>query len=116
MDELMEGVRVLSESVIKINNYGSVLLTLFIILIICIIVGVLGFIYDEHIIQITCIILGGVCVIGMTPFAFIIPNLQTQYKVTISETVNFKEFTQKYEVISVDGEIYTVVEKKVEEE
>lgn len=30
------------------------------------------------------------------------------YKVTINETVNFKEFDSKYEVLEKDGEIYTI--------
>ena len=35
----------------------------------------------------------------------------TQYKVTISEEVNFVEFNEKYEIISQDGKIYTIKER-----
>lgn len=35
---------------------------------------------------------------------------QTQYKVTIDDTVTFKEFSEKYKVVSQEGEIYTIVE------
>ena len=34
-----------------------------------------------------------------------------QYQVTISDNVKMKEFNEKYEVIDVDGEIYTIREK-----
>lgn len=35
----------------------------------------------------------------------------TKYKVAIDDSVGFKEFTNRYEVISSDGDIYTVKEK-----
>ena len=43
-----------------------------------------------------------------------IPSLykqQTQYYVTISDEVNYKEFVEKYEVIECKGDIYIVEEK-----
>jgi hypothetical protein len=39
---------------------------------------------------------------------------ETQYKVTISDEVNFNEFVEKYEVIEQDGKIYTVRERENE--
>ena len=36
---------------------------------------------------------------------------ETQYKVTISDEVDFNEFMEKYEIIEQDGKIYTVREK-----
>ena len=35
----------------------------------------------------------------------------TQYKVTISDEVNFTEFNDKYEIIEQDGKIYTIKER-----
>ena len=35
---------------------------------------------------------------------------KTIYKVTIDENVSYKEFTRLYEVIEVEGEIYTITE------
>jgi hypothetical protein len=35
----------------------------------------------------------------------------TEYKVTIDDSVKYVEFTEKYEVIDQEGEIYTVREK-----
>ena len=39
-----------------------------------------------------------------------------KYKVTIDETVNAKDFLDKYEVLSKEGEIFTVREIELEEE
>lgn len=44
-----------------------------------------------------------------------IPSLyeqKTQYYVTISDEVNLKEFTEKYEIIEIKGDIYIVEENK----
>ena len=38
-----------------------------------------------------------------------------KYKVTIDETVNAKDFLDKYEVLSKEGEIFTVREIELEE-
>lgn len=39
------------------------------------------------------------------------PTGKTIYQVTISDSVNFKEFTDTYEILDQDGLIYTIVEK-----
>ena len=36
---------------------------------------------------------------------------QTRYEVTISNYVNFNEFTSKYQVVKQEGLIYTIIEK-----
>ena len=38
-----------------------------------------------------------------------------EYTITIDNSVNFNEFYDKYEIISVDGEKYRVIEKHVKE-
>jgi hypothetical protein len=35
----------------------------------------------------------------------------TEYKVTIDDSVKYVEFTEKYEVVDQEGEIYTVRER-----
>ena len=37
-----------------------------------------------------------------------------QYKITVSDDVSLNEFDDKYEIVSRDGDIYTVVEKDIE--
>jgi hypothetical protein len=39
---------------------------------------------------------------------------ETRYQVLISDEVNFKEFNERYEVVSQDGLIYTVRERESE--
>lgn len=50
-----------------------------------------------------------------TVVTFCIPGLyeqKTQYYVTISDEVSYKEFIEKYEIIETKGDIYIVEEKK----
>lgn len=37
---------------------------------------------------------------------------ETQYKVTIDDSVSMNEFNEKYEVVSQEGKIYTVRERR----
>ena len=41
-----------------------------------------------------------------------VPNGKYQYQVTISDNVSMVEFNERYDVISVEGKIYTIVEKE----
>lgn len=34
-----------------------------------------------------------------------------QYKITISDSVPYNEFVEKYEVLNIEGKIYTVIDK-----
>lgn len=58
----------------------------------------------------------GIPVTVVVAIAFLIfapdsAKYETEYKVIVSDEVNFEEFTQKYEVISVKDDLYTVKEK-----
>lgn len=39
----------------------------------------------------------------------------TEYTITIDDSVGFHEFYSKYEIVSVDGEEYRVIEKHIKE-
>ena len=41
-------------------------------------------------------------------------TFHTEYKVIIDDSVGFNEFTERYKIISNDGDVYTVVEKHVD--
>ena len=43
-----------------------------------------------------------------------VPNGEYEYQVTISDDVSMTEFNEKYEVIKVEGKIYTIREKEDE--
>ena len=59
--------------------------------------------------------LAGIIAVGLyvALFSFVPDSYkyETEYKVIVSDEVNFEEFTQKYEVISVKDDLYTVKEK-----
>lgn len=38
-----------------------------------------------------------------------------EYKVTISDTVSFKDVYEKYNILKQEGEIYTIIEKTAED-
>ena len=42
------------------------------------------------------------------------PSDIKEYQVTIDESVSMVDFTSKYDIIRVDGEIYTIQEKESE--
>lgn len=48
-------------------------------------------------------------------FHVIVPDDYTAYKVTISESVSMTEFYEQYEIIDVDGKIYTIRERDYDE-
>jgi hypothetical protein len=52
-------------------------------------------------------IFASVCVTSQEPIAY-----ETQYKVTINESVSMVEFLDKYEIIDQEGKIYTVKERE----
>lgn len=73
---------------------------------------------------------GIVCIVGLLIFAIgavgtkhsleLMNELETfkynKYKVTIDETVNARDFLNQYEVLSREGEIFTIKEIEVDEE
>lgn len=44
-------------------------------------------------------------------FEGILPEKYVKYKVTISEDVSMTEFYDQYEIIDIDGKIYTIMER-----
>lgn len=106
---MMEGVEILSQSVCtEFNEIGFIA---------CVILcGSIGFIIDLCN-DFSDVVFGAiiVCVAGMFAyfliFEFAFPEKYIQYKVTISEEVSMTEFYEKYEIIDVDGAIYTIREK-----
>ena len=113
---MLEGIRVLSESYIHILPFGWWLL---------LVVGLLGSLMgiaffiiagQEHscggiifssFCSLICLSLIGICI-----YYYANKAPTTYYKVTIDDTVNFKEFNDRYEITDQDGEIYTIVEKE----
>jgi hypothetical protein len=42
-------------------------------------------------------------------------TIRTEYQVTVDSSVSFQEFFEKYEVVSADGYVYTVIERVSED-
>lgn len=108
---MMEGVEILSQSVCnEANEIGFILCIL-----ICAIVGFAIDLCNDLSDGIFGAIAG--CVVGIFAYAIIFqcifPVKFIKYKVTISEEVSMVEFYEKYEIIDVDGAIYTIREMKV---
>ena len=47
-------------------------------------------------------------------FCYEYSTFHTEYRVTIDDSVCFNEFTERYEIISSDGDVYTVIDRQVD--
>lgn len=106
---MMDGIEILSQSMCnETNEIGLFLCTL-----ICAIVGFAIDLCNDLSDGIFGTIAG--CLVGCFAYAIIFqcifPVKFIKYKVTISEEVSMVEFYEKYEIIDVDGMIYTIREK-----
>lgn len=107
----MEGVTILSTTTVAIG------IPLWVGILIALLVGVLwGLIMfgisDEPILG---VISGALAAILIT-IAFVVTGSfsnqeETHYKVILDDSVQYVEFTEKYEVIDQEGEIYTIRER-----
>ena len=108
----MEGVTILN-SYESLTNFGSILLmsilcTWFLAVAIVALFALLKYGCDswkEFAILVVCVVLFIVC-------GCLIPEdkYETRYQVTVDNSVSMNEFQNKYEVIEVEGKIYTVRE------
>lgn len=104
---MLEGITVLSESNTVVPDCGWFTLIGFVLAVISLVWFML--IYDDAEIMVSVfIIFWGLIIWGAT---WLDGDSETRYKVTISEEVSMVEFCEKYEVIDVDGMIYTIKEK-----
>lgn len=106
---MIEGVEILSQSVCTETNGIGLLLCVIIFLI----VGFAIDICNDLSYGIFGVIAG--CIVGIFAYAIIFqcifPVKFIKYKVVISEEVSMTEFCEKYEIIDVDGAIYTIRDK-----
>lgn len=109
----MEGVQILSKSEILTISYWFywmyIISSLFLLIFFIIyritkndIFAIIGFII--------CVVLALVGGIGAGTIR--VPTGEYEYKVTIDNTVNMIEFNTKYEIITQEGLIYTIRERK----
>lgn len=108
---MMDGIEILSQSVCAETNGTALIFCTLICMFIGLIIDICNDLSDG--------ILGAIAgsIVGIFAYAIIFqcifPDKFIKYKVTISEEVSMVEFYEKYEIIDVDGMIYTIREKKV---
>lgn len=105
----MEGIEILSQEVCNELQLVPLLLCIMILSFI----GMLIDLFNDLTDGIIGAFLG--CILGIFIYAIIfhaiVPDKYIKYKVTISEDVSMTEFYEQYEIIDVDGKIYTIREK-----
>lgn len=125
----MNGVTVINsiEVVAKTGHIWDIKCTIFLIILIIGIISLIGIIHSIHkyddaeeqcwwcrtptvILVSTMISVGLACTMCSylqdTPIEY-----KTQYQVTVDDTVSMNEFTERYNIISIEDKIYTVEEK-----
>lgn len=113
MDNLMDGLDLLSKTPIKelsgfyLFAWILVICAIFIISVIIAIIKSDGeiFAFGSVLAVIICILFALFSDLAQ------VPNGKYQYKVTVDDNVNFKEFNNTYNVMNIDGEIYTITLK-----
>lgn len=118
---MLKGVTILnSYDVTSPEWYGTFFLLLFLVFVSIIGIALIVYIFrnskqrKDAFVPSVIVILFTLCCMVASICGFIhLPEnkYQTRYEVTISNDVNFNEFTSKYQVVKQEGLIYTIVEK-----
>lgn len=116
----MSGVEILTSQEVAVEfgfNEPAFWIVAGIIFVVSILIGAIGSIHDGDIDCFLLCSIGGVFIASI--FGTIVGAIfeepaeyQTQYQVTVSDEVSMNEFYERYEVIDIDGKIYTVAEKE----
>ena len=105
----MEGIEILSQEVC--NEFQTVPLLL--CLMILSMIGMSIDLFNDFTDGIGGAFIG--CILGLLVYAIIfetiMPEKYVKYKATITEDVSMTEFNDRYEIIDVDGKIYTIRER-----
>ena len=113
----MSGVTILSETISSVNAVVSMIdLGVGVVMLIFGIICAIKFRKECPIFP--AFILAGIVFLGVGSYRLVkandSQNQKMQYKVIIDDTVKAKDFLEKYTIIDVDGQIYTV-EDRVDE-
>lgn len=106
---MMEGIEILSQEVCNEFN----IIAFFACVILFMIIGMAFDFFKDLSDGVVGALLG--IILGIFIYAIIfeaiIPEKYVKYKVTVTEDVSMTEFNDRYEIIDVDGKIYTIREK-----
>ena len=118
MNEVMNGIEILNQIEIMQTPLWIEILFITCCVIMCISfgVGLAAAKSDKEILAIVFLIIAGVCAIGILISFFCMvfieePTGKYEYDCLISEDVSMTEFYEKYDVIEVNGQIWTIKEK-----
>lgn len=107
----MEGITILnSYSDIPVND-GLIAIG-FLLLTIGFIVFFLSLIIDEPSMFSSLIILLTGAIFSIISLFIESDNTTLIYEVTVDDTVNFSDFMEKYDILNIEGKIYTIREKE----
>lgn len=120
---MLNGIEILNkvELVKTVNNKinGTAIVVLFILLLISTAFALIFISNDVEMgvtISVICMAVFGIamitCVIIDESLSKQVPTGKYEYQVTISDDVSMTEFNERYEVIKVEGKIWTIVEKE----
>ena len=109
---MLNGIEVLN----KVEMYKEFPMILCIPIVVFSVIGIC-FMFDDGlkkkllaILFLLCFLISLICGIIITEQ----PSGVIQYQVTIDESVSMTEFNEKYEVVKIEGKIYTIREKENE--
>lgn len=110
----MKGITILNEFIFA----GEILAPWFGIGIVAFIIGLFGLIFcpafikpRQRLLTVLTIFFAISLFSGISIAAFAPREEETRYQVIIDDSVNFNEFSERYEIISQEGLIYTITEK-----
>lgn len=108
----MNGIEILNTMEVAVDsgfNITAALITLFII----IIIGTIFAIREDEVVIISfATLIGIILALGMGYILADESKTEIQYQVTISDEVSMNDFMEKYEIVNIEGKIYTVKEKE----
>ena len=110
---MIEGIEVLSSYMTYVFDFNmkAFFITYIIIGVILVAIYIKGGSYDDNIFSIILAILL-ISIIPSLLVGAITPTSRVQeYKVTTSDDVSLNDFIETYEIIDIDGKIYTIREK-----
>lgn len=114
----MDGVTILSEMSVRGEELWVVIVWV-LLTIVYIVAMIWNNVEDWHysgwgtrIMGIICALMVGALIsIIAVGLCYAYNTFHTEYKITIDDSVSFNEFTERYKIISQDGDVYTVLDK-----
>ena len=108
----MEGVEILAEKAVYVYKLNWAL-GLFVFIVITAIGLIISIRESNEIVFMISFIIGAICGLLVLIFSATQTKIDyIEYKVTVSESVSFSEFTEKYSIINQEGKIYTIKERE----